>query len=113
VDNSIRSQILEQTERPQRESNTKFLGPELPPEEGRSPEKQALPAPEARPAAPAIVDQGGPGKTEVDEADIERLMVAAEVAGRSTLADALARRLEALRAARTEPGFRPHLRVVG
>jgi hypothetical protein len=40
-------------------------------------------------------------------------MVAAELAGRTTVADALARQLEALRTARTEPGFRPHLRVVG
>ena len=87
--------------------------PELPPEGERSTGKQAVPAPAAGHPAGAIVDQRGPGKTEVDEADIERRMVAAELAGRTTVADALARQLEALRAERTEPGFRPHLRVVG
>jgi hypothetical protein len=46
------------------------------------------------------VDQRGPGKTEAVEAEIERRMVAAELAGRTTVADALARQLEALRAPR-------------
>lgn len=70
-------------------------------------ENKPDPEPERVSEAPAV-DTSAQASTDADtsaravdaEADLERRMVAAELAGRTTVADALAKRLEALRAAK-------------
>ena len=86
--------------RPQRDLKTIGEGPESSTEEPQSPEKDAESSTVASHEPSAFMDSTQPKITELDSADaeLERRIVEAELAGRSTVADVLARQLEARRA---------------
>lgn len=115
-DNSIRSRFHDESQRPQRESKTEAAGPGVSAVVGESSQKQGSQEPPSGPAATTIVDKGGRaqsgthGAEDRVEVDLERRIVEAEMDGRRTVANALARQLDALRRDRDlKPGNVVHL----